>query len=204
MALQALVQNVVVNWGVKSYRFLPYFSKYKKMIFGKNDTGWSPWSQSRSERKRDPLYHSFSFSFSPTRSPNFSLSSEREKEIWRPSFQFWGDNEISQKLIMKIERNRNFVYQDQQRKRLNIIQIQKFTFQNLSRPLSGYMSTQKLTWAGFCHVQNQTWKKPVCPRRGISHILSLVLLKSCWNAIKIIWEKSMSAKMWSILERSLV
>ena len=127
-----------------------------------------------------------------------------EKEIWRPSFQFWGDNEISQKLIMKIERNRNFVYRDQQRKRFNIIQIQKFPFQNLSRPLSGYMSTQKLTWAGFCHVQNQTWKKPVCPRRGISHILSLVLLKSCWNAIKIIWEKSISAKMWSILERSLI
>ena len=53
------------------------------MIFGKNDTGWinSPWSKSRSERKRDPLYHSFSFSFSPTRSPNFSLSSERKRNL---------------------------------------------------------------------------------------------------------------------------
>ena len=174
------------------------------MIFGKNDTGWinSPWSKSRSERKRDPLYHSFSFPFSPTRSPNFSLSSGRKRNLETIFPVLRRQQDISK--IYHEERNRNFVYRDQQRKRFNIIQIQKFPFQNLSRPLSGYMSTQKLTWAGFCHVQNQTWKKPVCSRRGISHILSLVLLKSCWNAIKIIWEKSMSAKMWSILERSLV
>ena len=174
------------------------------MIFVNNDTGWisSPWSQSRSERKRDALYHSFSFSFSPTRSPNFSLSSERKRNLETIFPVLRRQQDISK--IYHEERNRNFVYRDQQRKRFNIIQIQKFPFQNLSRPLSGYMSTQKLTWAGFCHVQNQTWKKPVCPRRGISHILSLVLLKSCWNAIKIIWEKSMSAKMRSILERSLV
>ena len=143
MALQASVQNVVVNWGVKSYRFLPYFSKYKKMIFGKNDTGWisSPWSQSRSERKRDPLFHSFSFS--PTRSPNFSLSSGRKRNLETIFPVLTRQQDISK--IYHEERNRNFVYRDQQRKRLNIIQIQKFPFQNLSRPLSGYMSTQKLT-----------------------------------------------------------
>ena len=83
MALQASAQKVVKNLSVKSDLFSSILFKMKKVIFGKYDTGWisSTWSQSRSERKRDPLYHSFSFSFSPTRSPNFSFSSETKRNL---------------------------------------------------------------------------------------------------------------------------
>ena len=84
MALQASVQNVVVIWGVKSYRFLPYFSKYKKMTL----VGSAALGHRVDQRERETLsitLSHFLFLLLALLTFPFLLG---EKDIWRPSCQF--------------------------------------------------------------------------------------------------------------------